>query len=98
MRRIEHPALFRQTLGLACQHPAQIISLQKMLGQLQDHGSINTLANYLELIAGAFLVEPIRKFSPQVARVRTSSPEPAPDAQAHLLPLLRLLAKAPLGA
>ncbi|MCX5797013.1 MAG: ATP-binding protein [Elusimicrobia bacterium] len=75
VRRIEHPALFRQTLGLACQHPAQIISLQKMLGQLQDRGSINTLANYLELIAGAFLVESIRKFSPQAARVRTSSPK-----------------------
>ncbi|HAM36874.1 MAG TPA: AAA family ATPase [Elusimicrobia bacterium] len=75
VQRIDHPALFRQTLGLACQHPAQVISLQKMMGQLQDRGSINTLANYLELIAGAFLVEPVRKFSSRAIRVRTSSPK-----------------------
>lgn len=75
VHRIDHPALFRQTLALACQHPAEIISLQKMMGQLQDRGSVNTLANYLELIAGAFLVEPVRKYSPRAIRVRTSSPK-----------------------
>ncbi len=75
VHRIDHPALFRQTLALACRHPAQIISLQKLLGQLQDRGSINTLANYLDLIAGAYLVEPIRKYSPRAIRVRTSSPK-----------------------
>lgn len=75
VHRIDHPALFRQTLALACRHPAEIISLQKLLGQLQDRGSINTLANYLELIAGAFLVEPVRKYSPRAIRVRASSPK-----------------------
>ncbi len=75
VHRIHQPALFRQTLALACRHPAEIISLQKLLGQLQDRGSINTLANYLELIAGAFLVEPIRKYSSRAIRVRASSPK-----------------------
>lgn len=75
VHRIDHPALFRQTLALACRHPAEVISLQKLLGQLQDRGSINTLANYLELIAGAFLVEPVRKYSPSAIRVRMSSPK-----------------------
>lgn len=75
VHRIDHPALFRQTLALACRHPAEIISLQKLLGQLQDRGSINTLANYLDLIAGAYLVEPIRKYSPRAIRVRASSPK-----------------------
>lgn len=75
VHRIDQPALFRQTLALACRHPAEIISLQKLLGQLQDRGSINTLANYLELIAGAFLVEPVRKYSPRAIRVRASSPK-----------------------
>ncbi|MBU2573275.1 MAG: ATP-binding protein [Elusimicrobia bacterium] len=75
VHRIDQPALFRQTLALVCRHPAEIISLQKLLGQLQDGGSINTLANYLDLIAGAFLVEPIRKYSPRAIRVRTSSPK-----------------------
>lgn len=75
VQRIDHPALFRQTLALACRHPAEVISLQKLLGQLQDRGSINTLANYLDLIAGAFLVEPVRKYSPRAIRVRASSPK-----------------------
>lgn len=75
VHRIDHPALFRQTLALACRHPAEVVSLQKLLGQLQDGGSINTLANYLELIAGAFLVEPVRKYSPRALRVRASSPK-----------------------
>ena len=75
VQRIDQPALFRQTLALACRHPAQIISLQKLLGQLQDRGSINTLANYLDLIAGAFLVAPIRKYSQRAIRVRVSSPK-----------------------
>jgi predicted AAA+ superfamily ATPase len=75
VHRIDQPALFRQTLALACRHPAEIISLQKLLGQLEDRGSINTLANYLELIAGAFLVEPIRKYSSRAIRVRASSPK-----------------------
>jgi predicted AAA+ superfamily ATPase len=75
VQRIDQPALFRQTLALACQHPAEIISLQKLLGQLQDRGSINTLANYLEFIAGAFLVETVRKYSPHAIRVRASIPK-----------------------
>ena len=75
VHRIDHPALFRQTLALVCRHPAEIISLQKLLGQLQDRGSINTLASYLDLIAGAYLVEPVRKYSPRAIRVRTSSPK-----------------------
>ncbi|MEK7382156.1 MAG: hypothetical protein AAB262_02610 [Elusimicrobiota bacterium] len=44
MHRIDHPALFRQTLTLVCRHPAEILSLQKMMGQLRDRGSLNTLA------------------------------------------------------
>lgn len=75
VQRIDHPALFRQTLALACQHPAEILSLQKMMGQLRDRGSLNTIANYLELIGGAFLVESVRKFSPRAVRVRASSPK-----------------------
>jgi predicted AAA+ superfamily ATPase len=75
IRRVEHPALFRQTLSLACQHPAHILSLQKMVGQLQERGSINTVADYLDLLASAFLVEPIQKWSPRPLRTRSSIPK-----------------------
>lgn len=75
LHRIDNPALFRQTLLLACQHPAEIISLQKLVGQLQDRGSLHTVASYLELLAASFLVQPVRKWSPRALRVRNSSPK-----------------------
>jgi hypothetical protein len=73
--RVDNPALFRQALTVACQHPAEILSLQKILGQLQDKGSINTLAHYLDILAGAFLVKPISKWSAKPIRVKASSPK-----------------------
>ncbi len=75
VQRVDNPALFRQTLHLACQHPAEIISLQKLVGQLQDRGSINTLANYLEFLSAAFLIRPVQKWSSRPLRVRASSPK-----------------------
>ncbi len=75
LRRIDNPALFRQTLTLACQQPAEIISLQKLIGQLQDRGSMNTVAHYLELLSASFLVEPLRKWSSRPLRIRHSSPK-----------------------
>jgi predicted AAA+ superfamily ATPase len=73
--RVDNPALFRQALTVACQHPAEILSLQKMLGQLQEKGSINTLAHYLDILAGAFLVKPISKWSATPIRVKASTPK-----------------------
>ncbi len=73
--RVDNPALFRQALTVACQHPGEILSLQKMLGQLQEKGSINTLAHYLDILAGAFLVKPISKWSAKPIRVKASSPK-----------------------
>jgi len=75
MQPVLNPALFRQTLHLACSHPAEIISLQKLLGQLQSKGSIPTLAHYLRLLAGAFLIEPLQKWSEKPIRVKSSSPK-----------------------
>jgi len=73
--RVDNPALFRQALSLACLHPAEIFSLQKMLGQLQEKGSINTLAHYLEILAGAYLIKPVPKWSPKPFRSKASSPK-----------------------
>lgn len=75
LQRIDNPALFRQTLHLACHHPAEIISLQKLVGQLQDKGSLNTVANYLDLLAATFLIHSLRKWSARELRVRNSSPK-----------------------
>lgn len=69
------PALFRQTFELAVQHPAQIVSAQKMLGQLQDHGNITTIQHYLELCDRAFLLRRLQKFSGSIVQSRGSIPK-----------------------
>jgi len=50
---VNKPALFRQTFELAMSYPAQEISYQKLLGQLQESGNVTTIKHYLELFEGA---------------------------------------------
>lgn len=73
--RVDKPALLRQLFALACRYTGQILSYQKILGQLQDAGNATTLAHYLELLAGAGLVTGLRKYSGEVVRQRASSPK-----------------------
>ncbi len=72
---IDHPALLRQIFGVATQLPCQIISLQKLQGQLQGKGTLPTLQHYLHLLGEAFLVSGIEKYSPHPIRSRKSSPK-----------------------
>jgi uncharacterized protein len=50
---VRKPALLRQVFALCASSPAQIISLQKLQGQLQDAGAIETIAHYLSLLEQA---------------------------------------------
>lgn len=75
MTRVDKPALLRRLFGLACEYSAQILSYQKMLGQLQDAGNTTTLAHYLDLLGGAGMVTGLQKFSGSEARRRGSSPK-----------------------
>ena len=72
---VQYPALLRQIFGVAVSLPAQIISLQKLQGQLQGSGSIPTIQNYLKLLGDAFLVSAIEKYSGQSHRRKKSSPK-----------------------
>ncbi len=56
-------------------YSGQVLSYQKMLGQLQDAGNTTTLAHYLELLAGAGMVTGLQKFAGDRARQRGSSPK-----------------------
>lgn len=80
--RINKPALFRQSFRLAMLYPAQIISYQKLLGQLQDRGNAATVKHYLELFESAFLLKLIPKFSNSPLAVSKSSPKILPLAPA----------------
>lgn len=75
MTRIDKPALLRRLFELGCSYSGQILSYQKMLGQLQDAGNTTTLAHYLRLLAGAGLVTGLSKYSGQKVRQRASSPK-----------------------
>ena len=74
LTRVDKPALLRRLFQLGCDYSGQILSYQKMLGQLRDAGNTVTLAHYLELLRGAGLLAGLSKFSQKV-RQRGSSPK-----------------------
>ncbi|MCL5280744.1 MAG: ATP-binding protein [Planctomycetes bacterium] len=75
MSRVDKPALLRRLFLLGCDYSGQILSYQKMLGQLQDAGNTTTLAHYLELLAGAGMLKGVPKFSGKKVLQRGSSPK-----------------------
>lgn len=75
LTRVDRPALLRRLFDLACRYSGQILSYQKMLGQLQDAGNTTTLAHYLDLLAAAGMVVGLQKYSPGRVRQRGSSPK-----------------------
>ena len=75
MTRVDKPALLRRLFLLACEYSGQVLSYQKMLGQLQEAGNTITLAHYLDLLRGAGLVAGLAKYSGQKVRQRGSSPK-----------------------
>lgn len=75
LHRVEKPALLRQLFYLSCEYSGQILSLNKILGQLQDHGNTATISHYLDLLAHAGLVKGIQKYSHEKIVMRASSPK-----------------------
>jgi uncharacterized protein len=78
---IAKPVLFRQAFEIALHYPAQEISYQKIVGQLQEKGSIQTVKHYFEILEGAFLLTQLFKYSTRTLSTRESSPKliiPAP--------------------
>jgi predicted AAA+ superfamily ATPase len=72
---VRKPALLRQVFGVCASSPAQIVSLQKLQGQLQDRGALETIAHYLSLLEEAFLVAPLAKHATRPARQRAAPPK-----------------------
>ena len=69
------PALLRQVFGAAVALPAQVLSLAKLQGTLQERGSLPTLQHYLRLLAQAFLVTGVGKIQ------RLTVPQPEEQSQ-----------------
>ena len=72
---IYKPALMKQLFELGCSYSAEILSLTKMMGQLQDVGNVTTLAGYLEILDQCALLTGLRKYANDEARKRGSIPK-----------------------
>ena len=75
MQRVDKPALLRRLFELGCHYSGQVLSLTKMLGQLQDRGNTATLAHYLDMLRGCGLLEGLAKYAGQKVRQKASSPK-----------------------
>jgi hypothetical protein len=75
LSRIDKPALLKHLFETACSYSGQIVSFNKMLGQLHDAGNTTTLSHYLELLNTAGLLGGLSKFSGNVIRKRGSIPK-----------------------
>lgn len=73
--QVRRPALLRQVFAVAVASPAQIVSLQKIQGQLADRGALETVAHYLSLLQDAYLVAALEKFTTRPARRRAAPPK-----------------------
>ena len=75
LTRVDKPALMKKLFELSCTYSGQILSYNKMLGQLRDAGNTTTLSHYLTLLSTAGLVTGIEKYSSNIIRKKSSSPK-----------------------
>ncbi len=72
---IYKPALMRQLFELGCSYSSMILSLTKLMGQLQDVGNVTTLAGYLEILQESELLTTLHKYAIDNARKYNSIPK-----------------------
>ena len=75
MARVDKPALFKQLVELGCGYSGQLLSYNKMLGQLKDAGNTTTLAHYLELLHQVWILVGLQKYAHGLYTVKRSSPK-----------------------
>lgn len=74
-KRILKPALLRQLFLLGCSYSGELLSFNKILGQLQDAGNTATLANYLQLLDESKLLAGLQQYAADNARKYKSVPK-----------------------
>lgn len=72
---IYKPALMKQLFELGCGYSAEMLSLTKLMGQLQDAGNVTTLASYLDILDECALLTALQKYARDDARKRGSIPK-----------------------
>ena len=74
-KTVYKPALMKQLFELGCAYSSEELSLNKMLGQLQDAGNVTTLANYLTTLDESRLLCGLHKYASDEARKYNSVPK-----------------------
>lgn len=74
-KTVYKPELMRQLFDLGCLYSSKELSLNKMLGQLQDAGNVTTLAGYLTTLKEARLLCGLQKYARDKARKYNSVPK-----------------------
>lgn len=74
-KTIYKPILMRQLFDLGCMYSGKELSLNKMLGQLQDAGNVTTLAGYLNTLGEGHLLCGLQKYAQDEARKYNSVPK-----------------------
>lgn len=72
---IYKPALMRNLFELGCTYSGEELSLNKVLGQLQDAGNVTTLSNYLTILNECHLLGGLQKYARDKARKYNSAPK-----------------------
>ena len=72
---ISKPALLKQTFELGAAYSGNLLSLNKMLGSLQDAGNTSTLAGYINLLNESGLLCGLQKYSIDMSRRKASIPK-----------------------
>lgn len=74
-KTVYKPALMRQLFELGCAYSSEELSLNKMLGQLQDAGNVTTLAGYLTTLDESRLLCGLHKYASDNVRKYNSVPK-----------------------
>lgn len=75
MTNLYKPALLKRLFELGCSYSGELLSLTKMMGQLQDKGNVTTLANYIQILDECHLLAGLQKYSGDQARRYASVPK-----------------------
>lgn len=74
-KRILKPELMRRLFELGASYSAELVSFNKLIGQLQDAGNTTTMANYLTVLDEADLLCGLQQYSPDKIRRYRSIPK-----------------------
>ncbi len=75
MTRVDKPALLRRLFDLGALCSGQVLSYNKMLGQLQEAGNATTLVRYLTLLSEAGLLTGLSKHTERLVSAKASTPK-----------------------